>query len=100
MYSLHQVDIKSIVKCWKDFLWYFATLETYRDQDTAVAAESTGQIFCLLFNQESQLKQLALTANYQSLLILKKDLLEEIFVVGSSQCLLVSAVAFLINGKA
>ena len=92
--------MKSIVKCWKDFLWYFATLETYRDQGTTVAAESTGQIFCLLFNQESQLKQLALTANYESLLILKKDLLEEIFVVGSSQCLLVSAVAFLINGKA
>ena len=92
--------MKSIVKCWKDCLSYFTTLETYRDQDTTVAAESTGQIFCLLFNQESQLKQLALTANYESLLILKKDLLEEIFVAGLSQCLLASAVAFLINGKA
>ena len=27
--SLHQVDMKSIVKCWKVFLWYFTTLETY-----------------------------------------------------------------------
>ena len=23
--SAHQVDIKRIVKCWKDFLWYFCT---------------------------------------------------------------------------
>ena len=29
--SPHQVDMKSIVKCWKDFLWYFSTLKTYRD---------------------------------------------------------------------
>ena len=29
--SLHQVDMKSIVKCWKDFLWYFVTLKTYRE---------------------------------------------------------------------
>ena len=29
--SPHQVDMKSIVKCWKDFLWYFATLKTYRE---------------------------------------------------------------------
>ena len=27
--SPHQVDMKSIVKCWKEFLWYFATLKTY-----------------------------------------------------------------------
>jgi hypothetical protein len=30
--SPHQVDMKSIVKCWKDILWYFATLKTYRVQ--------------------------------------------------------------------
>ena len=28
--SPHQVDVKNIVKCWKDFLCYFTTLETYR----------------------------------------------------------------------
>ena len=28
--SPYQVNMKSIVKCWKDFLWYFATLKTYR----------------------------------------------------------------------
>ena len=28
--SPHQVDMKSIVKRWKDFLWYFATLKKYR----------------------------------------------------------------------
>ena len=27
--SPHQVDMKNVVKCWKDFLWYFATLKTY-----------------------------------------------------------------------
>ena len=27
--SPHQLDMKSIVKYWKDFLWYFATLKTY-----------------------------------------------------------------------
>ena len=26
----HQVDVKNVVKCWKDFLSYFTTLETYR----------------------------------------------------------------------
>ena len=26
-----QVDMKSIIKCWKDFLWYFATLKIYCD---------------------------------------------------------------------
>ena len=26
----HLVDMKSVVKCWKDFLWYSSTLETYR----------------------------------------------------------------------
>jgi hypothetical protein len=28
--SPHEVDIKNVVKCWKDFLSYFTTLETYR----------------------------------------------------------------------
>ena len=28
--SPHQVDMKNVVKCWKDFLSYFTTLETYR----------------------------------------------------------------------
>ena len=52
------------------------------DQGTTVAAEYIGRIFCLTFNQESRSKQIVLTANYESLLILQKDLLEEIFVVG------------------
>ena len=29
--SPHQVDMKNVVKCWKDFLSYFTTLETYRE---------------------------------------------------------------------
>ena len=29
MESPHQVDMKSIVKCRKDFLWYFTTPKTY-----------------------------------------------------------------------
>ena len=29
--SPYQVDTKNVVKCWKDFLCYFTTLETYRD---------------------------------------------------------------------
>ena len=28
--SPHQVDMKNVVKYWKDFLFYFTTLETYR----------------------------------------------------------------------
>ena len=28
--SPHQVDMKNVVKWWKDFLLYFTTLETYR----------------------------------------------------------------------
>ena len=28
--SPHQVDMKNVVKFWKDFLSYFTTLETYR----------------------------------------------------------------------
>ena len=28
--SPHQVDMKNVAKCWKDFLSYFTTLETYR----------------------------------------------------------------------
>ena len=28
--SPHQVDVKNVVKGWKDFLSYFTTLETYR----------------------------------------------------------------------
>ena len=28
--SPHQVELKNIVKSWKDFLWYSVTLETYR----------------------------------------------------------------------
>jgi hypothetical protein len=28
--SPHHVDMKNDVKCWKDFLSYFTTLETYR----------------------------------------------------------------------
>ena len=28
--SVHQIDMKNVVKCWKDFLPYFTTLETYR----------------------------------------------------------------------
>ena len=31
--SPHQVDMKNVVKCWKDFLYYFPTLETYCVQD-------------------------------------------------------------------
>ena len=27
--SPHQVGMKNVVKCWKDFLYYFTTLETY-----------------------------------------------------------------------
>ena len=27
----HQVDMKTVVKCWKDFLRYSTTIETYRD---------------------------------------------------------------------
>ena len=27
--SPHQVDMKNVVKCWKDFLSYFTTLKTY-----------------------------------------------------------------------
>ena len=26
----HQVDMKNDVKCWKDVLWYYTTLETHR----------------------------------------------------------------------
>ena len=29
--SPHQVDMKNVVKWWKDFLLYFTTLETYRE---------------------------------------------------------------------
>ena len=29
--SPHQVDMKNVVKYWKNFLSYFTTLETYRD---------------------------------------------------------------------
>ena len=29
--STHQVDMKNVGKCWKDFLSYFTTLETYRE---------------------------------------------------------------------
>ena len=28
-FSPHQVDIKNVVKCWKDFFGYFNTLETH-----------------------------------------------------------------------
>ena len=38
--SPHQVDIKSIVKCWKDFLWYFTTLKTYRVLCTYICSSS------------------------------------------------------------
>ena len=31
--SSNQVDMKNVVKWWKDFLLYFTTLETYRDND-------------------------------------------------------------------
>ena len=34
--SPHQVDMKNVVKCWKDFLWYFDTLKTYRDSTILV----------------------------------------------------------------
>jgi hypothetical protein len=30
--SSHQVEMKNVVKFWKDFLSYFTTLETYRGQ--------------------------------------------------------------------
>ena len=30
--SAHQVDMKNVVKCWKDFLRCFTTLETYRER--------------------------------------------------------------------
>ena len=29
--SPHHVDMKNVFKCWKDFLCYLTTLETYRD---------------------------------------------------------------------
>ena len=34
--SPHQVDMKNVVKCWKDFLSYFNTLETYREWQAKV----------------------------------------------------------------
>ena len=36
--SPHQVDMKNVVKCWKDFLFYFTTLETYRETVSKVFA--------------------------------------------------------------
>ena len=36
--SPDQVDMKNVVKCWKDFLSYFTTLETYRGQYFIIAA--------------------------------------------------------------
>ena len=32
-----QVDMKNVVKCWKDFLSYFTTLETYRGLRVIIA---------------------------------------------------------------
>ena len=32
--SPHQVDMKNVVKCWKDFLLYFTTLEPYSDRSS------------------------------------------------------------------
>ena len=37
--SPYQVDMKGIFKCWKDFLWFFTSLKTYRGEwckDTVV----------------------------------------------------------------
>ena len=69
-------------------------------QGTTVAVQDRiGGMFCLIFNQKSQLKQLALNANQKSLLKLKEQLLKNLLVAGCYQCLLASAVASLINGN-
>ena len=69
-------------------------------QGTTVAVQDRiVGMFCLIFNQKSQLKQLALNANQKSLLKLKEQLLKNLLVAGCSQCLLASAVASLINGN-
>ena len=39
--STHQIDMKSVVKCWKDFLWYSNNLETYRDKNHRVWSTSS-----------------------------------------------------------
>ena len=41
--SPHQVDMKNVVKCWKDFLSYFTTLETYRVQIQKRRSNWTGK---------------------------------------------------------
>ena len=69
-------------------------------QGTTVAVQDRiVGMFCLIFNQKSQLKQLALNANQKSLLKLKEQLLKNLLVAGCSQYLLASAVASLINGN-
>ena len=69
-------------------------------QGTTVAVQDRiGGMFCQIFNQKSQLKQLALNANQKSSLKLKEQLLKNLLVAGCSQCLLASAVASLINGN-
>ena len=40
MQSTQQVDTKNVVKCWKDFLWYFNSLETHR-----VTRRSSNKVF-------------------------------------------------------
>ena len=75
------------------------------DQDSTVQGTTVAVqdrivgMFCLIFNQKSQLKQLALNANQKSLLKLKEQLLKNLLVAGCSQCLLASVVASLINGN-
>ena len=38
--SPDQVDMKNVVKCWKDFVSYFTTLETYCDFPPSRMVES------------------------------------------------------------
>jgi hypothetical protein len=40
-----QVDMKNVVKCWKDFLSYFTTLETYCGDDN----KSTDICYIIVF---------------------------------------------------
>ena len=45
--SPHQVDMKNVVKWWKDFLSYFTTLETYRVQPKCEGTEGFKSYFKL-----------------------------------------------------
>ena len=49
-YFWNQVEMKNVVKCWKDFLSYFTTLETYRGD--ALTTLVTYLVFpCFLISQ-------------------------------------------------